>query len=425
MTTPSAVRRVSTAFVLFAAGAAPRAALAIDPLTASFVVTTPGPLGEGSSPKFAGTLGGKRRGYTYVYDWNFGDRRAGAWENRGTEPGHLYVDNGNYNVVFRVTEKDGAGQQTRRVESAPRTVSIVNQPPIGAISGAPASSLEAVEIVLNSTVGDPGREDRSSLRRAWSVSGGPITTGNPGTDKARFIFTPTNSGTFTVALDVTDKDGGTTRITKTIDIRNQAPTGQPGGPYQAFAGRPMQVVGTIDDASAEDAARAVVHWDFGDGTAGATGLVASHTYDASVPVGRKTITMTIDDPDGGTTTPTTTQLWSRVRPCHSRTASTRFRVTTAGCPVVAAQPASRWCQPQDHWSTLEPQDGVFDWSMLDRHFERAEAAGKGVALCVSAGLGAPQWLSTAAPCRSPSLKARTRSRSRCPGIPSSSTAGPR
>ena len=290
-----------SSFVCLLAGAiflsGPAAAAADPALTASFAIRTQAPYVEGSSPVFAATVDGKRKGYTYVYDWNFG--QGGGWEKRSLEPANLFFDNGNYVVAFRVTELRN-GSQVRRVESAPRTINIQNVAPGGNITGAPAQSAEGVEITVNSTVSDAGRDDRGHLRRAWVVLGGPSSTGRAGSTSPRFIFTPTDSGNYTVAVDVTDKDGATTRITRSIHVGNEAPTGHAGGPYVAANGRPMQVLGTIDDASPADLAHLDVSWNFGDGTEPQSGLSPTHTYAAGVAPGRKNITMTITDPDGGT-----------------------------------------------------------------------------------------------------------------------------
>jgi hypothetical protein len=44
------------------------------------------------------------------------------------------------------------------------------------------------------------------------------------------------------------------------------------------------------------------------------------------------------------------------------------------------------------WDTLEPAEGEFDWSLVDREIEVAKAHGKEVSLSVVAGFRTPQWV---------------------------------
>jgi hypothetical protein len=44
------------------------------------------------------------------------------------------------------------------------------------------------------------------------------------------------------------------------------------------------------------------------------------------------------------------------------------------------------------WSTIEPQDGVYDWSLIDRAIQDSQHAGKKVMLRVVAGIYSPPWI---------------------------------
>lgn len=341
---------------------------------------------------FGGTVGGKRPGYRYSYRWNFGE--SGGWETRSLGPGHTYFDNGHHPVILRVLESDGAGRQTRSVDSAPLTVNLQNLAPTGNISGAPASSPEGTEIVLQSTIDDPGKLDRPGLVRAWSVSGGSFeVTGSAGMASPRFSFRPTDSGTYVVTLAVTDKDGATTRINKSVTIRNVAPTARTGGPYVAATGRRLFVVGAIGDASASDAANAQVSWDFGDGSAPVEGLEASHVYPASVPLGRKTLTMTVADNDGGVSTVTTWVTLDNA-PWFSSPKGVYVLSDLDGwlSQTALEHPSVDGVSLRLRWSSVEPEDGVYDWTVLDSYVDRAQAAGKSIGLYLSAGVNTPDWV---------------------------------
>src|SRR5947209_8776574 len=47
---------------------------------------------------------------------------------------------------------------------------------------------------------------------------------------------------------------------------------------------------------------------------------------------------------------------------------------------------------RSQWQTLEPADGVYDWSYFDGQIAAATAAGKSVSLSVTAGIFSPSWL---------------------------------
>lgn len=45
-----------------------------------------------------------------------------------------------------------------------------------------------------------------------------------------------------------------------------------------------------------------------------------------------------------------------------------------------------------HWQSINPQQGVFDWSFIDSEISRAAAAGKSVQLRLQSGAVSPDWL---------------------------------
>jgi hypothetical protein len=121
--------------------------------------------------------------------------------------------------------------------------------------------------------------------------------------------------TQTVTITATDEDGGSTSVTFNLTVNNVAPTADAGGPYQTFDDTPITLSGSgTDPAGAADPL--TFTWDldgdniFGETGAGATRgdeVGANVTYNpAGLGVSTQTVTMRVDDGDGGITTDTAT-----------------------------------------------------------------------------------------------------------------------
>ena len=82
---------------------------------------------------------------------------------------------------------------------------------------------------------------------------------------------------------------------------NQAPTPNPGGPYNGVAGTAL----AFDGAGSSDPNNdpLTFTWDFGDGSTTATGTAPMHTYGVA---GTNTVTLTANDGRGGVASATTT-----------------------------------------------------------------------------------------------------------------------
>jgi Ca2+-binding RTX toxin-like protein len=97
---------------------------------------------------------------------------------------------------------------------------------------------------------------------------------------------------------VTVRDGHASRsVERTIEIHNVVPSVDPGSDRSGTWGLPVAFSGTANDPSAADRA-AGLHgaWAFGDGSPGAPGLAAQHSYRAP---GLYTATLAVTDKDGG------------------------------------------------------------------------------------------------------------------------------
>jgi len=132
---------------------------------------------------------------------------------------------------------------------------------------------------------------------------------------------PDNTVTYTPAPDfyggdsftytAGDGDGGAATATVTVNVNpvNDPPVADTGGPYYGDEGSPVPFDGTASDVDGDTLAYS---WDFGDGTAPVSGtLTPYHLY---VDDGVYTVTLTVDDGEGGTTALSTTVAVNNLAP---------------------------------------------------------------------------------------------------------------
>lgn len=131
------------------------------------------------------------------YSWTFGDGAAST----SRAPSHTYKTAGSYTATVTVTDNKGM--------SASKSVTITVAAPIPPTANPTATvgAKRKVTFVANATAAP----NSSIARRAWDFGDGSTTTG------AQVTHTYAKSGSYTVTLTVTDKDGGT--VTKTLTVR--------------------------------------------------------------------------------------------------------------------------------------------------------------------------------------------------------------
>jgi len=120
--------------------------------------------------------------------------------------------------------------------------------------------------------------------------------------------------TETVSLTATDDEGVTTTATTTVDILNVAPVIT--GPVSTTSVEEGSAASlTVSYVDVEAADTQTVSWDFGDGSTG-TGDMVSHTWADNA---RYTVTATVTDDDGGSTSVSAVQPVTNVAPTLSGT----------------------------------------------------------------------------------------------------------
>ena len=316
---------------------------------------------EGSAITFTGTASDAGSDdLTFTWDWGDGTAAAvSTYRNNGTSADplpsplgtypfsatdtvkHTYGDNGTYTVTLTVRDDDG-GTTTKTVSVVVSNVA----PTAGA--GGPYSGNEASAITFAGTASDAGSDD---LTFTWDWGDGTAaavsTYRNNGTSAdplpsplGTYPFSATDTvkhtygdnGTYTVTLTVRDDDGGTTTRTVTVTVNNLVPTADAGGPYSGTEGNAISFTGAASDTGSDDL---MFTWDWGDGTpatvttyhnngAGADPMpsplgkypfsatnTVKHTYGDN---GTYTVTLLVQDDDGGVTTRTISVSVNNVAP---------------------------------------------------------------------------------------------------------------
>jgi PKD repeat protein len=167
----------------------------------------------------------------------------------------------------------------------------INVPPTAELT-ATASGLAVAADASGST-----DTDGSIAAYAWDFGDGTTDSGT----EAVVSHTYAAAGTYTVTLAVTDDDGATAEMTRTVEVA--APPANE-IPVAAFTATASDLTAELDATASADADGDLASyvWDFGDGaTDSGTEAVVSHTYPAA---GTYTVTLTVTDDDGAVATAT-------------------------------------------------------------------------------------------------------------------------
>jgi len=216
---------------------------------------------------------------TLSYAWDFGD---GSAVESGASPSHSYSDEGQYTITVVAADDDGASV------SATTVVQVLNVAPTIVSITAPQGDEGSVAVML-AVATDPGAD---SLSYSWDLGDGSPTLSGPTQS-----HTYQDDGVFVITVTVDDGDGGTAVGTSFATIANVAPeittlSVPAGGDEGALITFEVQAA----DVGLGDLPDLVATWDFGDGTASVTGASVQHAF---VDDGVYSVSVTVDDQDGG------------------------------------------------------------------------------------------------------------------------------
>jgi PKD repeat protein len=163
------------------------------PPTAAFTETV-----TGSSVSFDGSTSTDAEGPIASYAWNFGDGTTGT----GATPTHVYAAGGSYDVVLTVTDGSGATDSvTREV-----TIEVPNEAPDAQFT----TSTNGLTLSANGSSSTDS--DGTITSYAWDF--GDSTTGSG--VNASHVYAA--GGTYDVKLTVTDNNGATDTLTKSVTV---------------------------------------------------------------------------------------------------------------------------------------------------------------------------------------------------------------
>jgi len=221
----------------------------------------------------------------HTYEWDF-DYDGSTFDVQGSRQNvsWQYIQDGIYTVALRVADDDGGSAIVTN------DIVITNMAPLATIT-APKSADEGHDIDLEGGQEDSGRQDIWTY--LWDFGdGGTSTDKNP-------TYSYDDDGTFNVTLNVTDDAGDWGITTVTIAVRNVAPNATvAANPGQIFENNTVSFQADGRDASPLDELDLTYTWNFGDGESSNLKEVV-HRY---VDDGCFTVTLTVQDDDGGVAT---------------------------------------------------------------------------------------------------------------------------
>ncbi|MEW6069366.1 MAG: right-handed parallel beta-helix repeat-containing protein [Candidatus Thermoplasmatota archaeon] len=240
-------------------------------------------------------------GYIIAWYWEFGDGNISTLQN----PTHQYADDGTYWVNLTVTDDDGA------TDTISKSIAVANVAPTANFTYSPVSPTTADTIQFSDTSTD---FDGTIVSWYWEFGDGSTSTlPNPQHQYA-------DNGTYWVNLTVTDDDGATDTISKSIAVANVAPTANftwsPVSPITA------DIIQFSDASTDTDGTIVSWYWEFGDGST-STLPNPQHQY---ADDGTYYVNLTVTDDDGAVDTAHQIIIVSNVPPIANFTYYQGFNV---------------------------------------------------------------------------------------------------
>ncbi|MGY3439856.1 MULTISPECIES: PKD domain-containing protein [unclassified Marinovum] len=223
---------------------------------------------------------------THVVSVDWGD---GSAAGSGLTDSHTYTDNGTYIVTVTVTDDDGG------VGDDSLTVTVNNVAPM-ALAGGPYTVNETQDVALAGSGSDVSPDD--TLTFAWDLdnNGSFEIAGATPTFSAAIIDGIAGGTVLSVALQVTDDDGGVTVDGTTVTVLNLAPTAVAGGDQVLECEADSMALATLDGSGSFDP---FVGDMLSHAWTGPFGNASGVSPAVQMPLGVSTVSLTVTDDDGG------------------------------------------------------------------------------------------------------------------------------
>ncbi|HYF40722.1 MAG TPA: PKD domain-containing protein [Gemmatimonadales bacterium] len=231
---------------------------------------------------FVSTSSDAAPGSITTYAWNFGDEGTADVSN----PSHSYTVSAptEFTVTLTVTDNEGATAAATQTI----TVSPGNSPPTAAFTH--SCNVAVCAFVSTSTDAAPG----TVVGYAWSFGDGATAdVKNPS-----HSYTISAVTDFTVTLTVTDNDGATAVVSKTITVNPIPPVNTPPTAGFTYACNTVSCTFASTSTDAAPGTIAAYAWTFGDGAVSDL-KNPTHSYSVSA-VTDFTVTLTVTDNEGAT-----------------------------------------------------------------------------------------------------------------------------
>ena len=218
-------------------------------------------------------------GEVVSWSWEFGDGHTASAQN----PTHRYAQDGVYTVRLTVTDNNGASDYVEH------QVSVGNMPPVPDFDVDPPSPFTGEVVHFIDKSQDP---DGNIVEWLWDFGDGEVSTDASPSHVYR------DNGTYTVRLTVTDDDGATAFVEKTVTVQNTPP--QADFSYSPHIARPGEDIQFVDESTDPDGQIVAWLWDFDDGS---TSNVRNPVHSYAEP-GVYEVELRVTDNDGSTDTVT-------------------------------------------------------------------------------------------------------------------------
>jgi PKD repeat protein len=293
-------------------------------------------ISEGATANFKGSSndpGSANETYAYAWDFNY-DGQTFISQATGANVQHQFAQVGTFTVALQVTDSNGG------VSIGTTTVTVTNVAP-SVNAGLAQTISEGATATFQGSSTDPGSANET-YAYAWdfNYNGQSFTSQATGANVQHQF---SQVGTFTVALQVTDSNGGVTIGTTTVTVTNVAPTVNAGPSQTISEGATATFQGSSNDPGSANETYAYA-WDFNYNgqtfNSQATGATAQHQF---LQPGTFTVALRVTDSNGAVSIGTTTVTVTNVAPTPSAgpaqtinagaTASFHGTATDPGLPV--------------------------------------------------------------------------------------------